>query len=181
MPTIDIRTEADSALALIESAKGIMRGWVERNSSLETKIDDFVSRLNKVWLYVSNIQKQVDEHTPAVGAALARLRAVAQKLNNPFPKGYNITDVGNVVKELEQAQDALHRARPGDLHRAEGNKAKSAAGQVNGALAAKQTDRRLVIEAISNEVDNGTQINAPLFGTPAEVTQMLMALKGMKQ
>ncbi|KAF3072775.1 hypothetical protein CFAM422_004971 [Trichoderma lentiforme] len=181
MPTIDIRAEADSALALIDSAKGIMRGWAKNDPSLKEKINDFKVRLNKVWLYVSNIQKQVDEHTPAVGAALARLRAVAQKLNNPFPKGFSITDVGNVVKELEQAQEALHRARPGDLHRAEGNKAKTTEGQVNGALAAKQTDRRLVVEAISNEADNGTQINAPLFGTPAEVTQMLMALKGMKQ
>ncbi|KAM3548799.1 hypothetical protein MY1884_009023 [Beauveria asiatica] len=180
MAAINIPTEASCAMAFIDSAKGIMRGWVMKDCSLDTTVQGFIKRLDKVWLYVSEIQKQTDEHTPAVGTALATLRGVTQKLNW-WPVVFTLVDVGNVVKELDQALQALRLARPGDLHRAEGNKARIGKGtQVNGALAAKQSDRRLVVEAIANEVENQNQINAPIFGNPNEVAIMLQALNGTK-
>ncbi|EAQ86770.1 predicted protein [Chaetomium globosum CBS 148.51] len=194
MGVIDIPKEAENAMGYIVSAKNIMRGWITTwqksttssnavdYKNREAGINAFIARLDKVWLFLSNLQKQTEEHTPAVGAALVTLKEVARKLTRSFPSGYTLTDVGNVVSELEQARDAVRRARPGDLHHAEGNKQlKGGKIQINGSLAATQNkDRRLVVESRFNESSDGTQINAPVFGTADDVQKMFLAMNGVR-
>ncbi|KAH6640650.1 hypothetical protein F5144DRAFT_105649 [Chaetomium tenue] len=194
MGVTDIPKEAESAMGYIVSAKNIMRGWITKwqksttasnavdYQNREAKVKAFIARLDKVWLFLSNLQKQTEEHTPAVGAAIITLKDVAKKLTKSFPSGYTLTDVGNVVTELEQARDAVRRARPGDLHHAEGNKLLQGGKiQINGSLAATQNkERRLVVESRFNESSDGTQINAPVFGTADDVQKMFLAMNGIK-
>ncbi|KAK5656065.1 hypothetical protein OQA88_5204 [Cercophora sp. LCS_1] len=189
MTTINVFNEAGQALALIVNAKGIMRNWIAVDAkqspsgaaSFGTTVNGFISRLDSVWAYVADIQKKTDEHTPAVGAALVVLKGTANKLNGTWPAQFTLVDVGNVVWELEQARDAVRRARPGDLHHSQGNKAEGGEVQLNGALAATQDrTRRLVVEAVSNQTNGSPQINAPVFGTATDVQKMLLALKGVK-
>ncbi|GAB1318264.1 hypothetical protein MFIFM68171_08474 [Madurella fahalii] len=179
MATINIPAVARSAITLIDSIVTRMRGWIRNKASdvgYVATLNKHITELNEIREFVSFIQKQPDEQTPQVGAALVTLESVARRFNCRTPR--TINDVTNLMKEMMQARDALRRARPGDIHLAQNNDAKGGK-QVNGALGVAHTGRRLVVEATGNTSENAFQLNAPVYGNSDDFAKMMAALNGV--
>lgn len=166
-PPADVATKCAHLLTQIK--KNLARYPAE-------ELEDGLKQLADVNKLIQKVRFNDDLQTPTVGRALLKVEDVLARLGQASAGG-SVDDIYDVVVELVQAAKNLRNGLPGDVHLADGNKATGRGSQLNGAIifAGSQRPDRLVSEAMRNEVADGFQTNAPIYGIDSSGFMAMMS------
>lgn len=141
----------DNAVAHIEGCKG--------RTITSVNLNNHINKLAAIRSLLQRIRYQVDLQTPAVASALAPIKPPLKMLVQTS----SLSQITNIMDELDQASINLRRQLPGNFSMASDNKV-TAGFQGNAPIGGQQPEGRIISEAMRNHAENSMQINAPVYG-----------------
>ena len=173
--TVVSQTTAEAATMSLDLAVAQMKE--SQNLRAKPVVLDAYETLGEVRSLIQRVRYQQSLQTPNVMAALDTLSSVLDELVTCTEATASVTRFKNVMDEIDQASRNLRQQFPGHFSVAKENKAVDAF-QICAAIGLKVSDERVVAEARGNEAERGVQINAPIMGDTAFLSQIAVAFAG---